>query len=106
MSGLYRSDSSGCRSPSQPLNNSQVYKAIRRGTTEVAIKKLNCKVDEVLLHQMQQEIAIMRKVNYDQNIVQFYGACLSDPAMLCMEYMKVREPNLLKPGPRRFILGL
>lgn len=68
-----------------------MYKAIRQGTTEVAIKRLNCQiVSEQVLYQMHKEAAILRKVSFDSNIVQFYGACL--PTMLCMEYMEVRHP--------------
>ena len=40
---------------------------------------------------MRREIAILRKVSYDRNIVQFYGACTAEPTMLCMEYMEVRR---------------
>ena len=32
----------------------------------------------------------MKKVSYDANVVQFYGACTTEPAMLVMEYMEVR----------------
>ena len=65
---------------------------MRLGTTEVAVKKLNCPVDEKSLHAVQQEIDILQKVSNDGNIVQFYGACLTDTAMLCMEYMEVGTP--------------
>ena len=37
-----------------------------------------------------QEVSILRSLNYDRNVVQFYGACLqegSDP-MLVTEYME------------------
>ncbi len=36
-----------------------------------------------------QEISILKSISYDRNIVQFYGACTSEPTMLCMEYMEV-----------------
>ncbi len=39
---------------------------------------------------LRKEIAILKKVSYDVNIVQFYGACSAEPAMLVMEYMEVR----------------
>jgi hypothetical protein len=39
---------------------------------------------------LRKEIAILKKVNHDGNIVQFYGACSAEPAMLVMEYMEVR----------------
>ena len=67
-----------------------MFKGIRRGTTEVAVKQLNVHlVSEQVLHQMRKEIGILRKVSFDPNIVQFYGACLEGQTMLCMEYMQV-----------------
>ena len=39
---------------------------------------------------LRKEIVILKKVSYDVNIVQFYGACTMEPAMLVMEYMEVR----------------
>ena len=50
--------------------------------------------DALQIYQMRREIAILRKVSYDRNIVQFYGACTSEPTMLCMEYMEVRGARL------------
>ncbi len=47
--------------------------------------------DKHTLHQLRKEIAIMKKVSYDANVVQFYGACTTEPAMLVMEYMEVRR---------------
>jgi hypothetical protein len=38
---------------------------------------------------MRKEIAILKRVSYDPHIVQFYGACTTEPAMLVMEYMEV-----------------
>ena len=38
-----------------------------------------------------QEIRLLRRISFDRNIVQFYGACLeTKPPMLVMEYMGVR----------------
>jgi serine/threonine protein kinase len=37
-----------------------------------------------------QEVGILKSLNYDRNIVQFYGACLqegSDPMLVC-EFME------------------
>ena len=37
-----------------------------------------------------QEVGILKSLNYDRNIVQFYGACLrpgGDPLLVC-EYME------------------
>ena len=40
-----------------------------------------------------QEIQLLRRISFDRNIVQFYGACLeSQPPMLVMEYMAVSPP--------------
>ena len=37
-----------------------------------------------------QEIRLLKRISFDRNIVQFYGACLeSQPPMLVMEYMGV-----------------
>ncbi len=71
---------------------SQVYKALRHGTSEVAVKHIPCIVgDPQKLHQMRREVAIMQRISYDPNIVQFYGACMTNEgAWLCMEYMEVR----------------
>ena len=70
-----------------------MFKAIRHGTSEVAVKRLDCLVDDAQkLQQMQREVAIMKKVSFDANIVQFYGACTTaDGAWLMMEYMEVRN---------------
>ena len=36
-----------------------------------------------------QEIAVLRSLSYDRNLVQFYGACLErEHAMLVLEYME------------------
>ena len=46
-----------------------------------------------------QEIQLLRRISFDRNIVQFYGACLeSQPPMLVMEYMAVRSPLHLCEG--------
>lgn len=49
------------------------------------------------MQELQREVAILRRVSADANIVQFYGAVFPDggvsprsPAMLVMEYMQVR----------------
>ena len=69
----------------------QVYKALRHGTLEVAVKHIPCIVDDPQkLHQLRREIAIMQRISYDKHIVQFYGACMTGAgAWLCMEYMEV-----------------
>ena len=45
--------------------------------------------DKHTLYQLRKEIAILKKVSYDANIVQFYGASTTEPAMLVMEFMEV-----------------
>ena len=52
-----------------------------------------------------QEIAVLRSLSYDRNLVQFYGACLErEHAMLVLEYMEGGGPvpghpgELLPPG--------
>ena len=92
----------------------QVYKAVRQGTTDVAVKTLNVKaLSDLLLYQMRKESAILRKVSHDCNIVQYYGACLPSPAslelsdsgaMLVMEYMEVRVATLNLEAFRCFAL--
>ncbi len=71
----------------------QVYRALRHGTSEVAVKHIPCMAADPqrLQHLMQREIAIMKRVSYDANVVQFYGACSGDDgAWVCMELMEVR----------------
>ncbi len=48
--------------------------------------------DPQRLHQlMRREITIMKRVSYDANVVQFYGACSGDDgAWVCMELMEAR----------------
>ncbi len=67
----------------------QVYKGLRRGVHEVAIKQLGNLSDPQLIRQFRKEIAILGRVSFQPNIVNFYGACLRDPAniMLIMELM-------------------
>ena len=70
-----------------------VYKGLRRGVQEVAVKKLHCSTEgDAWLRLLAKEVFVLKKVSYDRNIVQFYGACLQDQAsaMLVMEYMAVR----------------
>ena len=39
---------------------------------------------------MVQEIQLLRKLSFDRNIVQFYGACLQEEnTMMVLEYMEV-----------------
>ena len=64
---------------------------MRYGTTDVAVKVLKLEAaSEAGARQARKEIAILRAVSFHRNVVQFFGACLTDPAMLVMEYMSVR----------------
>lgn len=84
------SSSSPADSPSKYEARVQVYKAMRYGMTAVAVKRFDFIFDDMALKTIHREIAILRKVSFDGNIVQFYGACVTDTsAMLCMEYMEV-----------------
>jgi len=67
----------------------RVYKGLRRGVHEVAIKQLGNLNDPQLIRQFRKEITILGRVSFQPNIVNFYGACLRDPAniMLIMELM-------------------
>ena len=56
----------------------------------VAVKKMKCNAAEEMLHQMKRESAILLRVANDPNIVQFFGTCLCNPPMICMEFMEVR----------------
>jgi hypothetical protein len=46
----------------------------------------SCVVTAVL-----QEISILKSISYDRNIVQFYGAVLTERPMLVLEYMEVQD---------------
>ncbi len=51
------------------------------------------------LHHCPQEVGILKSLNYDRNIVQFYGACLrpgGDPLLVC-EYMEGEVMHALDP---------
>jgi len=62
--------------------------------------------DALQIYQMRREIAILRKVSYDRNIVQFYGACTAEPTMLCMEYMEVRRSCGCKTYTKHHVVWL
>lgn len=97
-----------------------VFKTVEEAPSVVAVKMLSCKLlNDQLLHQMEREIAILRKVSHDKNVVQFYGACLpkataSQPtvggirAMLVMEYMEVRseEPRSSTEIPNQIVTDM
>ncbi len=76
-----------------PPYGSQVYKGMRRGVHEVAVKQLGNLKDPQLIRQFRKEIAILGRVSFQPNIVNFYGACLRNPdnIMLVMELMEGAE---------------
>mmetsp|Transcript_12482 Transcript_12482/g.37497 ORF Transcript_12482/g.37497 Transcript_12482/m.37497 type:complete len:888 (-) Transcript_12482:561-3224(-) len=65
-----------------------IYLATRWGTQEVAVKVIDREGhDSSWLGLLRREVAMLRRISFDRNIVQFYGACLEgDHAMLIMEY--------------------
>ena len=75
----------------------KVYKGLRHGVQEVAIKKMLMEISEQSLRSLKKEINVLQLVSYDRNVVQYYGACLQDQAspMLVMEYMAVRSCSSL-----------
>lgn len=56
-----------------------------------ALQVLNVS-DDSQTKAFQKEISILKSISYDRNIVQFYGAVLTDRPMLVLEYMEVRLP--------------
>ena len=89
-----------------------VYKGLRRGVQEVAVKKLASHLaGDVWMDILVKEINVLKMVSFDRNVVQYYGACLQDQAsaMLVMEYMAVCLPPPPPSYPctafcRRFIM--
>ena len=70
---------------------------MRSGTTEVAVKMVTRPVDGTALRVVQQGIADLQQIRRHANVVQFYGACLTDTAiMLCIEYMEVGPCEALR----------
>ncbi|KAK9825358.1 hypothetical protein WJX81_003161 [Elliptochloris bilobata] len=65
----------------------KVYRAMRKGVQDAAVKLLT-NVDAAQLAVFTEEIRLLRRISFDRNVVQFYGACLeTQPPMLVMEYM-------------------
>lgn len=64
----------------------KVYKAVRRGTRDVAVKKLN--LGKAALRTFSRDIGILEKVSRHASIVELYGACQAEPVMICMEFME------------------
>lgn len=72
-----------------------VYKGLRGGFQEVAVKKLRCTIasDVDQMRLLKKEIVILKRASFDRNIVQYYGFCIEKQvsAMLVMEYLAVRS---------------
>ncbi|KAL0049131.1 hypothetical protein WJX82_007250 [Trebouxia sp. C0006] len=72
----------------------KVYKAMRDGVQEVAVKVLAASqfsgiAEGIQLQVLKKEIHLMHKLSYDRNMVQLYGACLDSTCpMLVLEYME------------------
>eukprot|EP00891_Asterochloris_glomerata_P007989 jgi/Astpho2/7989/Aster-x1474 len=66
----------------------QVFKALKGGVSEVAVKEMSC-IDVSQMHAFEKEVALLQSLTFDRNIVQFYGACLNGSrAWLVMEYLE------------------
>lgn len=74
----------------------QVYKGLRSGVQDVAIKVLTYS-EELLMQQFWVEIELMKQLSFDGNIVQFYG-CVIDTLNPILVYPSPEEVHpLLKP---------
>ncbi|KAL0019977.1 hypothetical protein WJX79_004684 [Trebouxia sp. C0005] len=66
----------------------KVFKGLKNDVQQVAIKVLN-QADAQQLAEFAKEIQLLRKLSFDRNIVQFYGACLQEEnTMMVLEYME------------------
>jgi uncharacterized protein (UPF0147 family) len=50
----------------------QVYKGVRRGVQQVAVKRLTAVTDPLLLNAIRKEISILQRVSFDRNVVQVH----------------------------------
>ncbi|KAK9834205.1 hypothetical protein WJX81_008121 [Elliptochloris bilobata] len=65
----------------------KVYRALRNGVQDAAVKLLT-NVDAAHMAVFLDEVRLLKRISFDRNIVQFYGACLETKLpMLVMEYM-------------------
>ena len=83
-----------------------VFKGLRHGFQEVAVKKLTpSTAEDMWFRLLSKEIDVLKKVSVDRNVVQFYGACLQSQAsaMLIMEYMEVRSSRTLVGARTTFL---
>lgn len=66
----------------------KVFKGLKNEVQQVAIKVLN-HTDANELANFAKEIHLLRKLSFDRNIVQWYGACLQEEnTMMVLEYME------------------
>lgn len=68
--------------------NSQVYLGSRAGGQKVALKVLSATAQQAAtLQRLRRETALLQRVSFDANVVQFYGASLhhAADAVLVME---------------------
>ncbi|KAL0046581.1 hypothetical protein WJX82_004436 [Trebouxia sp. C0006] len=69
-------------------SSGKVFKGLKNDVQPVAIKVLN-QTDAHQLAEFAKEIQLLRKLSFDRNIVQFYGACLQEEnTMMVLEYME------------------
>eukprot|EP00208_Stichococcus_sp_RCC1054_P006737 CAMPEP_0206141092 /NCGR_PEP_ID=MMETSP1473-20131121/11769_1 /ASSEMBLY_ACC=CAM_ASM_001109 /TAXON_ID=1461547 /ORGANISM="Stichococcus sp, Strain RCC1054" /LENGTH=771 /DNA_ID=CAMNT_0053535505 /DNA_START=465 /DNA_END=2780 /DNA_ORIENTATION=- len=68
-----------------------VFRGLRRGVQDVAVKKLRPSVtDPTWVSCLDREIAILSSVSFDRNVVQYYGSWAGDEAaqpFIVMEYL-------------------
>jgi hypothetical protein len=55
----------------------QVYKGVRRGVQQVAVKRLTAVTDLLLLNAIRKEISILQRVSFDRNVVQVRSLCVA-----------------------------
>ena len=60
----------------------QVYRAVRGGVQDVAIKTLSYS-DDLQLQQFLVEIKLLKSLSFDRNVVQFYGRCADAQYCVC-----------------------
>ncbi|KAK9804823.1 hypothetical protein WJX72_007321 [[Myrmecia] bisecta] len=93
-SDIHTGDIEICQRPDGSLwvlgegNFGKVFRGLRGGMQDVAIKMLT-HAGDVQIQQFRKEISILKKLSFDRNIVQFYGACLqAGKPILVLEYME------------------
>ncbi|DBB03232.1 TPA: hypothetical protein ACH3X3_010633 [Trebouxia sp. C0006] len=75
-------------------SSGKVFKGLKNEVQQVAIKVLN-RTEANELAEFAKEIHLLRKLSFDRNIVQWYGACLQEEnSMMVLEYMEVSLASL------------